>query len=128
MLWRNIGASSKDVNFAFTGRFIHLVDSGKGKQLPTPSQQRANIKQQPGLEKVLGVSKETVAGEPALLSEFRFKPQGQDAQVIRRYLLLHKGKLLTIDFGAKADFANKATLKKKFARALKSFRWLNSGT
>jgi uncharacterized protein DUF4333 len=127
ILWKNIGAG-KDVNFNFVGRFIHIVDSGKGKQLPALSQTRTNLRQQPGLIKILGVSKETVAGEPALLSEFKFRPQGQEAQVIRRHLLLHEGKLLTIDFGSEAVLADKAPLKKKFARALRSFRWLKSGT
>jgi hypothetical protein len=104
------------------------VDSGKAKQLPTVSQQRANLKLQPGLIKILGVSKEKVAGAPAILSEFKFRPQGQALQVVRRHLLLHNGKLLTIDFGANADFAEMGPVKKKFARALRSFRWLSSGT
>jgi hypothetical protein len=128
ILWKNVGSSNKDVNFSFNGRFIHLVDSGKGKQLPTLAQARSNAKLQPGLIKLLGVSKATVAGEPALRSEFKFQPQGQAVQVIKRYLLLHDGQLLTIDLGAMADFANKAPLKKKFDRALRSFRWRNSGT
>ena len=67
--------------------------------------------------------------QPVIYAEYEIKlanlPQ---RQVIKRYVFARGGKRALIELGAHKGLAKMKPLIKKFDRAVRSFRWLSSGT
>ena len=130
ILWKRLG-SGRDVNFPFPNgsRFIHVVIQD-GKGLPTVAETRKALHNQLGIARqIKKVRKDTVGDQPVIYAEYEIKlanlPQ---RQVIKRYVFARGGKRALIELGAHKGLAKMKPLIKKFDRAIRSFRWLSSGT
>jgi uncharacterized protein DUF4333 len=127
-LWKKSG-SGTDVIFPFAGgakfvtRFVHVIVF-PGTGVPTVVQARKDLNKQKGVQAIEQVKRTTLNGDPALTATFKYKTASQPVQVIDRYIVSRGGKRVVIELGATETLRNKPPLKKKFARVLKSFRWL----
>ena len=129
ILWKRVG-SGRDVRFPFPNgtRYIHVIVQPIGV-LPTPSQLRTTLRQQTGVKKVLEVKRDTVKGQPVAFARYTFQGQGAPVeQVVQQYIFKRGKKRALVELGAHARLADNPPLKKKFSRAIRSFRWLSSGT
>src|SRR4029450_6049997 len=97
--------------------------------LPTVAQARKDLKSQTGINRdVQKVNKQTVAGQPAILAEYKYKAANSPLQVVRRYIFARGKKRALIEYGAVQKLANKKPLPKKIDKSANSFRWIGSGT
>lgn len=130
MLWKQVG-SGRDVTFPFPppgSRFIHIVVQD-GKGLPTVAEVRKSLVSQTGVfRKVRKVRKDTVGDQPVVYAEYEFNTANVPRQFIRRYVFARGDKRALIELGAFKSLAKMKPLLKKFDRAIRSFRWLSSGT
>jgi hypothetical protein len=129
LLWKRSGAD-KDVTFAFPGgsRFIHLLIQ-PFPNLPTVSAMRKSLREQANVRAVQEVKRDRIDGEPVLYAQYLVKaPNARVALVIKRYVFATKGKRALIEVAANQPLADNKPLVKKFDRAIRSFRWLSSGT